>query len=545
MNNNNKETNLDLISKELDWFLRSKRPIIQIISHEEQRVMGVVKSVCSNTKVEWVVIEWDIVNGLLGSNNDFIPASKENRMLDQIEVLQWFDGLDVPKNQFVVLVLKDYNKFFGTKSIQGQIEHRIIRHLRNISHECITKNKAIILLSAELDIPKDLEKSVAILDFPLPEKEHIHNKVSEMLKKASQKKELVEKLKINYSSEEMEEIVSSFLGLTLDEVEQTCAYCMIKVSKLDPKTIIQQKKEIIKKSSLLEWIDVDESLSNIGGLDSLKYWLEKRKNAFSEEASEYGLPSNPKGLLLVGVMGAGKSLFARSIATHWKMPLLRLDMGKVFSGIVGSSEQNMRQVFKLAESIAPAILWCDEIEKGMSGSKGSSSSDGGTTSRVLGSWLTWMQEKTAPVFVVATANDISQLPAEMLRKGRFDEIFFVDLPEYEERKTIFEIHLNKRNRNISKFDISELAEISEGFTGAEIEAAIVSALYESFSDSMRDLNNDDIIYALKETVPISVTMQETIEGLRDWASNRARNASKKISKKVKTSDTIIQEEEDL
>jgi SpoVK/Ycf46/Vps4 family AAA+-type ATPase len=205
----------------------------------------------------------------------------------------------------------------------------------------------------------------------------------------------------------------------------------------------------------------------------------------------------------------------------------------------------MRQVFKLAESIAPAILWCDEIEKGMSGSKGSSSSDGGTTSRVLGSWLTWMQEKTAPVFVVATANDISQLPAEMLRKGRFDEIFFVDLPEYEERKTIFEIHLNKRNRNVSKFDISELAEISEGFTGAEIEAAIVSALYESFSDSMRDLNNDDIIYALKETVPISVTMQETIEGLRDWASNRARNASKKISKKVKPSDTIIQEEEDL
>ena len=205
----------------------------------------------------------------------------------------------------------------------------------------------------------------------------------------------------------------------------------------------------------------------------------------------------------------------------------------------------MRQVFKLAESIAPAILWCDEIEKGMSGSKGSSSSDGGTTSRVLGSWLTWMQEKTSPVFVVATANDISQLPAEMLRKGRFDEIFFVDLPEFNERKVIFKIHLEKRNRNIENFDIAELAEISEGFTGAEIEAAIVAGLYESFSDSMRELNNDDIIFALKETVPISITMKETIEGLRDWANDRARNASKKISKSLKTSDTIIQEEEDL
>ena len=527
MNNNNKETNLDLISKELDWFLRSKRPIIQIISHEEQRVMGVIKSVCSNTKVEWVVIEWDIVNGLLGSNNDFMPASKENRMLDQIEVLQWFDGLDVPKNQFVVLVLKDYNKFFGTKSIQGQIEHRIIRHLRNISHECITKNKAIILLSAEFDIPKDLEKSVAILDFPLPEKDHIHNKVSEMLKKASQKKELVEKLKIQYSSEEMEEIVNSFLGLTLDEVEQTCAYCMIKVSKLDPKTIIQQKKEIIKKSSLLEWIDVEGSLSDIGGLDSLKYWLEKRKNAFSEEAASYGLPSNPKGLLLVGVMGAGKSLFARSIATHWKMPLLRLDMGKVFSGLVGSSESNMRQVFKVAESVAPAILWCDEIDKGMSGSSSSSATDGGTTSRVMGSWLTWMQEKKSPVFVVATANDVSQLPPELLRKGRFDEIFFVDLPDAYERQIIFEIHLKKRNRDPKNFDVVKLVERTDGFTGAEIEASIVSAMYEAFYYS-REINNNDLEKAIKETVPLSITMAESINALRKWANNRARNASQKF-----------------
>jgi SpoVK/Ycf46/Vps4 family AAA+-type ATPase len=266
-------------------------------------------------------------------------------------------------------------------------------------------------------------------------------------------------------------------------------------------------------------------MESIGGLEGLKIWLSKRKDAFSREAVEYGLPSNPKGILLVGIQGAGKSLFAKGISSFWNFPLLRLDMGKVFSGLVGSSEQNMRQVFKVAESVAPCILWCDEIDKGMSGSRASSSTDGGTTSRVLGSWLTWMQDRKAPVFVVATANDVSSLPPELLRKGRFDEIFFVDLPKFFERKLIFQIHLDKRARNHKHFDIEKLAELSDSYTGAEIEAASESAWYEAFSDNKRDITTYDIIQSLKDSVPISKLMKEEIDYLRAWAGERARNAS--------------------
>jgi SpoVK/Ycf46/Vps4 family AAA+-type ATPase len=300
---------------------------------------------------------------------------------------------------------------------------------------------------------------------------------------------------------------------------------MIKYPKLMPDVISIQKKEIIRKSGLLEWISSDIDMESIGGLENLKQWLSKRKDAFSQDAIDYGLPSNPKGLMLVGIQGAGKSLFAKGISSFWNFPLIRLDMGKVFSGIVGSSEQNMRQVFKVIESVAPCILWCDEIDKGMSGGRSSGHTDGGTTSRVLGSWLTWMQEKTAPVFVVATANDVSNLPPELLRKGRFDEIFFVDLPNESEREKIFVIHLNQRNRDYMKFDIHSLVKESQNFTGAEIESSIEAAMYEAFSDNKRDINTKDILLSLKNSVPIAIIMKEEIDALRKWASERARSAS--------------------
>ena len=300
---------------------------------------------------------------------------------------------------------------------------------------------------------------------------------------------------------------------------------MIKHPSLMPDIISNQKKDIIRKSGLLEWINSDVDMNKIGGLDGLKEWLNKRKDAFSQEAIDYGLPANPKGILLVGIQGAGKSLFAKGVASYWNFPLIRLDMGKIFSGVVGSSEQNMRQVFKIVESVAPCILWCDEIDKGMSGGRSSSNTDGGTTARVLGSWLTWMQDRESPVFVVATANDVSHLPPELLRKGRFDEIFFVDLPSEFERRKIFEIHLFKRNRDVNRFDMELLAKSSVNFTGAEIESSIEAAMYEAFSDNKRDINTKDILLSLKNTVPISVTMKEQIDYLRKWASERARNAS--------------------
>ena len=511
--------------EEIELLIRSKRTIINIVTNEEQRVLSALESLCSRADICWDMVNWDIVNGLHSTFPEFLPTKDKDIKLDQEEALNWFDNLLVPSDKYLILVLKDYSKFFGHSNYRGQLENKIIRHIKNLSQSLTKQNKTIILLSSTYEIPADIDKNVHTLDWPLPEKEDIETKITDLLTRASNRKALAERFQTQYSPEEFDIIVNSFRGLTLNECEQVCAYSMIKYPKLLPDIISNQKKEIIKKSGLLEWINSDIDMNNIGGLEGLKQWLDKRKDAFSKDAIEYGLPSNPKGMLLVGIQGAGKSLFAKGISSFWNFPLIRLDMGKIFSGIVGSSESNMRQVFKVVESVAPCILWCDEIDKGLSGGRSSGYTDGGTTSRVLGSWLTWMQERSAPVFVVATANDVSNLPPELLRKGRFDEIFFVDLPDINERKKIFEIHLDKRNRNHTKFDINNLALQSENFTGAEIESSIEAAMYEAFSDNRREFDSKDILLALKNSVPISVIMKEEISALRRWAKERARSAS--------------------
>jgi SpoVK/Ycf46/Vps4 family AAA+-type ATPase len=297
--------------------------------------------------------------------------------------------------------------------------------------------------------------------------------------------------------------------------------------KIDETTIpmmLAEKKQIIRKSGVLEYFSPEETFHEIGGIATLKRWLAQREKAFTEDARKFGLPV-PKGLLLVGVQGCGKSLTAKAVASQWKLPLLRFDIGKVFSGLVGSSEENIRKAIKLAESVAPCILWIDEIEKGFSGSSSSNFSDAGTAARVFGTFLTWMQEKEKSVFVMATANDITLLPPELLRKGRFDEIFFVDLPGPYERQEIFRIHLKKRHRAPQNFDIETLCLHSEGFSGAEIEQVIISALYDAFEHD-RPLTTPDILHSLQETVPLSQTMSERISALRTWAETRARRASR-------------------
>ena len=510
---------------EIELLIRSKRTVLYLVSQEENRVMSALENLCSKADISWDMLRWDIVTGLHSTFPEFLPAKQTDCNLDQEEILAWFKNLIVPKNKFCVLVLKDYNKFFGSGNYKGQVEIKVIRQLKNLIYDFTTENKAIIILSASLDLPQDLEKSIPVIDFPLPTKDEINIKINSLLEKASKRPELANKFQTSYTNEELDNIVNCFRGLSISECEQVCTYCMIKHTSLLPEAIINQKKDIIRKSGLLDWIDDPTDMKSIGGLYGLKSWLEKRKDAFSVEAFEYGLPANPKGILLVGIQGAGKSLFAKAISSFWNFPLLRLDMGKVFSGLVGSSEQNMRQVFKVAESVAPCILWCDEIDKGMSGSKASSTTDGGTTSRVLGSWLTWMQDRKSPVFVVATANDVTSLPPELLRKGRFDEIFFVDLPKLLERKTIFKIHLEKRNRDYHNYNLELLADLSENFTGAEIEAVIEAALYEAFSDGKREMTTSDITKAIQESVPLSKLMKEEIAFLRAWSKERARNAS--------------------
>ena len=344
---------------ELELLIRSKRTIIYVVSQEENRVISALEQMCSKADTNWDVIKWDIVKGLHSSFPEFLPAKDSDKELDQSEVLNWFENLTVPKNKFCLLILKDFSKYFGSANYKGQVEHRIIRHIKNLSVEFCVENKAIIILSSALELPQDLEKIIPVIDFPLPTKDEINIKITELLYKASKRQDLNEKFKTSYNDEELDIIINSFRGLTSTECEQVCTYCMIKHPMLLPEAISQQKRDIIRKSGLLDWIDDKIDMNDVGGLEALKHWLDKRREAFSQEAVDYGLPSNPKGILLVGIQGAGKSLFAKAISSFWNFPLLRLDMGKVFSGLVGSSEQNMRQVFKIAESVAPCILWCD------------------------------------------------------------------------------------------------------------------------------------------------------------------------------------------
>lgn len=392
---------------------------------------------------------------------------------------------------------------------------RMIKTFRNIALQN-SKDKALVLSQPFLQLPKELEKDVHILDLPYPNFEDI---------KAIYKKVCFEH-KISNADNPDNELIESALGLTIMEAEKAFALAYIENESLtgaEVPLIIREKENVIKKSGYLEYYHPKEEMKDVGGLTNLKDWLTKRGRGFDKGAKDFGL-TYPRGILLLGIPGTGKSLTAKAVGNLWHFPLLRLDMGKIFGGIVGESEKNIREALNIAEAIAPSILWIDEIEKGMSGISSSGSTDGGTTARVLGTFLTWLQEKSKPVFVVATANDISQLPPELLRKGRVDEIFFVDLPTENEREEIIKIHLKKKNRQPNKFDTKKIAQASKGFSGAELEEVIKEALFQAY-DEEKEVTNEHILDAIGKTFPLSRTMHETISKMRLWSKSRAVAAS--------------------
>ncbi|HEY8504803.1 MAG TPA: AAA family ATPase, partial [Gemmataceae bacterium] len=369
---------------------------------------------------------------------------------------------------------------------------------------------------------QELAKDVTVLEFGLPgvaEFNWLLDRIIEDVKDSS-------RFRVELDAEGREQLLHAARGLTLKEAENVFAKTIVNDGKLDASDIsvvFSEKQQIIRKSGLLEYYESQENLGNVAGLDQLKQWLRTRGLAFSDRAAEFGLPA-PRGVLLLGVQGCGKSLCAKAAANLWKMPLLRLDIGRMFGSLVGSSEENMRRAIQVAESVAPAVLWVDEIDKAFGGATDSAGSDGGTASRVFSTFLTWLSEKRSQVFVIATANDISKLPPELLRKGRLDEIFFVDLPGEAERREVFRIHLQRRKRRPENFDLDELARLSDGFSGAEIEEAVISGLFEAFSHG-RDLDQDILRECLTSTVPLSRTMSEELQRLRKWAHGRARPAS--------------------
>jgi SpoVK/Ycf46/Vps4 family AAA+-type ATPase len=319
-------------------------------------------------------------------------------------------------------------------------------------------------------------------------------------------------------------VLKNLRGLTRRQARQiiidtVCDDC--RFDENDIPVILAQKRKALSGLGLLEYVESPTTLEEVGGLEKLKAWLCQRQNALSDDAMSFGITA-PRGVLMLGVQGAGKSLSAKAVATAWRRPLLRMDVGSLYDKYIGQSERQLREALRQAEMMSPIVLWIDEIEKGFA-SAASESTDGGLSKRMFGALLTWMQEHTAPVFLIATANDIEALPPELLRKGRFDEIFFIDLPNRMARKQIFAIHLKKRGRETEKFDLDALAAASDGFSGAEIEQAIYSALHEAFSAG-EELNTSHILRALEESPPLSVTMQEKVEALRDWAKGRCVSA---------------------
>ena len=501
---------LDRTAQQVDVLIRARYPIIYIISWEERRVVAHLGELALAQEKQLLV--WTETLGLCPGMATIPHAAPNEETLDPLAVLEYIRGSETR----AIYVLKDYHPFLSPVYAKSSA---VVRRLRDLVPSLHTSFKTVVLLSPVLQLPPELEKEVTVVDWVLPSLLELDGLLNRVVRSVQDEPGL----NVDLTPAQREAVLKAALGMTLDEAENVFAKCLVEKKGFDVDLIVAEKEQVIRKSGVLEYFHWSEGVQDVGGLEKLKEWLSERADAFTEKARAFGLPA-PKGLLLLGVQGCGKSLMAKAVACEWKLPLLRLDMGRIFAGLVGASEENVRKAVKVAEAVAPCVLWLDEIEKGLSGTRSSGELDAGVTSRVFGTLTTWLQEKTAPVFVVATANDITQLPPELLRKGRFDEIFFVDLPSEEERREILSIHLRRRKRDPSAFDLQALADKSEGFSGAEIEQAVIAALHRAFRQD-RQMTNEDVLAAMGDTIPLVVTMEEEIQSLREWARLRARPAS--------------------
>lgn len=494
--------------------LKARFPLLYVETWEEDRALEEITAVAVNpehVRTPRDVHVWSRTGGL--THNGTVARSTQ----EPITALNLVMASDKPS----IYVFRDLHVDLGHANRPA--DPAVVRRLRDIATWARTSSVpvTVILVAPVLQIPVELEKNITVMDFTLPTERELEQLLKEMVASNAS-------VTVDAGEEDMERLVKAAVGLTSSEAENAFARAMAYDGKLDAsdiEVIVEEKRQTIRKSGVLEFIPTGPTFDDVGGLDNLKRWLIKRNNAWLAAAADYGVPP-PKGVLISGVPGCGKSLTAKCVASLWELPLLRMDIGRIFSGLVGSSEQNMRSALRTAESIAPSILWIDEIEKGFGGADGGSG-DSGTSQRVFGTFLTWMQEKKSPVFVIATANNIDRLPAEFLRKGRFDEIFFVDLPTTSERSRIWAVHLAKALTTAAggqlKGDaatLERLAALTEGFSGAEIEQAVVTALFDAYAER-RPLTEADLATAVSTTVPLSVTQREQILRIREWADLRA------------------------
>jgi ATP-dependent 26S proteasome regulatory subunit len=481
---------------------RAGAPLLHIASYEWERVRGLVIGLSGELNLPLKV--WSQSTGLLACDPDGDLSTEDEAATDPLEILKTVHASDEPG----VWLLEDFQPFIREE------HHTLLRWLRELARLPISPRKLVVLSTPLPGLPIDLRKEIPTLELELPGVEDLRV----VLRDAA--------LAQNVRETANEALLDAARGLTVMEARLAFGKAAAELGRLDHSAVTlvaREKERVIRQSEVLEYYPTDARMADVGGLDQLKVWLDRRHAAFGTGARHFGLDA-PKGALLLGVQGCGKSLTAKAIAATWQFPLLRFDMGKVFGGIVGQSEGNIRTALQVAQALAPCVLWIDEIEKGMAGMGSSDKTDGGTTARVVGTLLTWMQEKTAPVFVVATANRIDMLPPELLRKGRFDEIFFVDLPNRAIREEILGIHIRKKGREPQDYDLAELARISVGFSGAELQEAVREGLYDAFAEGC-ELATEHIADALRKTFPLSRTMREQIEGLRKWAKVRARLAT--------------------
>jgi hypothetical protein len=529
------------VLERLKVLMESSTPIVVMETVEEVRAVRMVRIACSALNL--ATFEWSIASGLMRSGtladssaedivSTFAPehqragipsphagswaAEEQNTKAlynsrEPAQMLANLEGLTIE----AAFILTDFHRHMD--------DPVVVRRLRDVGQKFSTNRRTVILMGPRVTVPPELGSLVEFLELPLPDRQRLRQLIDETVVRVAKTHTLQRKLDANGA----ESLAENLRGLTEEEAERALSQALVARYAICPETVtdvIEAKKAMLKRQEMLEFVPATDSMASIGGLDNLKRWLGQRRGAWEEKAREFGLEP-PRGVIILGVQGCGKSLCARAVAGEWKLPLVKLDTAAIYDKYIGETEKRIQKVFKVAESLAPCVLWIDELEKVFAGSgPDSASADAGVSSRLLASFLSWMQDRKAPVFVAATCNNVTVLPPELIRKGRFDELFFVDLPTQSERKQIFAIQLKKRKRNPAEFDLDRVATSARGFSGAEIESAVQTAMYAAFAQK-QEVSTQDLLDALAGTVPLSTTRAEEIQDLRTWAKERAVWAS--------------------
>jgi ATP-dependent 26S proteasome regulatory subunit len=531
----------------LKVLINSSTPIVVMETSEEMRAVAMVRTACS--ELNMATFEWTIADGLvrsgasparagaisqgthspartvLGSSGEAerltravmssdAGAATGTSMYNTREPVQALANMESMAIE-AVFILKDFHRHMD--------DPVVVRRLRDVGQKFSANRRTVIITAPEIGVPPELTTLVEYFDLPLPHRERLHEMVHDTFTRLSKSYSL----KLQLDSTGVDAMAANLRGLTEEEAERAISQALVTRYALCPETVtdvLEAKKQLLRHSGMLEFIEASDNMATVGGLENLKHWLQQRRGAWEDRAREFGLEP-PHGVIILGVQGCGKSLCARAVAGEWKLPLVKFDTSAVYDKYIGETEKRIRKVFQVAEGLAPCVLWIDELEKVFAGSgPDSASADAGVSSRLLASFLSWMQDRKAPVFVAATCNNVTVLPPELIRKGRFDELFFVDLPNESERKQIFSIQLARRKRNPTEFDLERVAASAKGYSGAEIDAAVQGALYAAYSEK-KSLSTQSLIDALSQTVPLSTTRAEEIAALREWARTRAVAAS--------------------